>query len=207
MTNNSVHSSYVPQFDNSTSAAGPDAATISVLENFDVYAKLDFQPRTDTVNGSAPANSGWHTEPNALGPASEPYFIANGWGPKYLNSRYGYQIIAPLAGSEQTQDLNFTMSTISISSLPDGSVAPTWNLTGATGLQILEGELTVRMGAHAPVTLSSGDVSFIPPYTPFSYWSESFLTQVLSMNGGDNGLDQRLIQGGESYNFVTFPTS
>jgi hypothetical protein len=81
---------YVPQSTNSSSTTGPGASTISALQKYDVYAKLDFKPRRDLVNGTAPVgDSDWHTGANDLGTPGQPYFIANGYEPKYLNSQHG----------------------------------------------------------------------------------------------------------------------
>ncbi|KAL3457562.1 quercetin 2,3-dioxygenase [Aspergillus heterothallicus] len=202
---NPVHTAYVPQFDNETSAAGPDADTISSLEAFDVYAQLDFEPRTDLANGAAPTGTGWHTQNNNLGQPGSPYFIANGWGPKYLNSQYGYQIVAPLASSAQTQDTNFTMATISISVTPNNVTIPDWKLEGATAFQVIEGKLAVQIAGYPIYELTTGDVAFIPAHMMFRYWSEAAFTKVLVLSGGHEGVDQELISSGEAYDFVTFP--
>ncbi|KAJ0415433.1 RmlC-like cupin domain-containing protein [Aspergillus carlsbadensis] len=177
---NPVQTAYVPQFDNETSAAGPDADKISSLEAYDVYAQLDFEARTDLVDGAAPSGTGWHTGYNDLGEPSEPYFIANGWGPKYLNSAHGcYQIVAPLATGVQTGETHFTMATVSISAVPDngsgngnGSVnvsVPVWEFDGATAFQVLEGRFAVTIAGHEEAELTTGDVVFIPSGTSFRY--------------------------------------
>lgn len=176
------------------------------MERFDVYGKPNFSPRTDAVNGSAPSGSGWHTSENELGAVGEPYFVANGWGPKYINSQYGYQIVAPLATPAQSQDTNFTLSTISISVTPNNVTIPTWKSPGAAAFQVLEGMLSIQIGHYQPYELTTGDVAFIPGNVPFRYWSEPYFTKVLFLSSGKEGVDQTLIQGGEAYEYVTFPT-
>jgi quercetin dioxygenase-like cupin family protein len=180
---------------------------ISSLESFDVYAQLEFETRTDLVDGAAPSGTGWHTETNDLGAAGEPYFIANGWGPKYLNSVQGYQIVAPLATGVQTQDTNFTMATVSISVTPGNGTVPVWKMGGATAFQVIEGRFDVQIAGHDTAELTTGDVVFIPPNTSFRYWSEAAFTKVLVLSGGHEGIDQKLIEGGEAYDFVTFPVN
>ncbi|KAI0809563.1 quercetin 2,3-dioxygenase [Xylaria sp. FL0064] len=199
----STSTPYVPGTD--LGLAGPDADAISQLESFDVYAQLDFEPRRDLVNDSAPAGSIWHSGSNALGEPGEPYFIANGYGPKSLNSQSGYQVIQPLTTHAQTQDLNFTISTISINKKRSNTTIPEYNLSGASAFQILEGLLSIEIGQYETVVLSSGDVAFIPPGVSFRYWSNVAFTKVLYVGKGDDALDRQLIAAGESWDFVTFP--
>ncbi|KAI1292922.1 quercetin 2,3-dioxygenase [Xylaria venustula] len=196
---------YVPAPDEGL--AGPDSAAISALEGFDVYAQLDFEPRTDLVNDSAPAGSTWHSGANALGAVGEPYFIANGYGPKALNSEFGYQVIQPLTTHDQTQDLNFTISTISINRKKGNATVPEYILTGASAFQVLEGLLSIEIGQYETVVLSSGDVAFIPPSVAFKYWSDVAFTKVLYVGKGDDSVDTQLITAGESWDYVTFPVN
>uniref|UniRef100_A0A060TCB3 ARAD1D38214p n=1 Tax=Blastobotrys adeninivorans TaxID=409370 RepID=A0A060TCB3_BLAAD len=200
---------YKPEVVNDSAAAGPDSSGISGLEKFDVYAQLDFNPRRDLVNGSAPNDSTWHTCNNTLGSkVGEPYFVANGYGPKYLNSQYGYQIVQPLVGLDQSADVNYTLSTISINGArnrtEDG--APTFK-TGAAGFQIVEGVLNLKIGDYPVATLYEGDVAFIPANTTYKYWSPVAFTKVLYVASGSNGVDQQLIGKGKEWGFVTFPTA
>lgn len=203
----STNTPYVPQTDNSTSAAGPDESLISTLESFDVYAQLDFQTRTDTVNGSAPSGSVWHDGANELGDPGSPYFVANGWGDKYINSQYGYHIVAPLVSPTQAGDMNFTLSTISMSKVPNNVSIPTWTFDGACAFKVLEGKLSIEIGDYDAAELTSGDVAFIPGGVSVKYWSDAYFTKVLFPSSGFNGLDQQLISNGEPYDYVTFPTT
>jgi hypothetical protein len=108
-----------------------------------VYAKLGFEPRRDIVNSTAPVDdSEWHTGDNVLGNAGEPYFVANGYGPKYLSSKFGYQVVQPLVTPTQAQDTNYTLSTISLSCQTKGS-APTYTLNGAAAFEVIEGVLMI----------------------------------------------------------------
>ncbi|KAL2819584.1 quercetin 2,3-dioxygenase [Aspergillus cavernicola] len=203
----STHTPYIPQFDNSTSAAGPGGDLISTLESFDVYSQPNFNPRSDAINGFAPQDSIWHDGANDLAEDGTPYFIANGWGPKTLNSQHGYQIVAPLVSPVQAGDLNFTLSTISISKLPANISVPTWTFDGACAFKVLEGKLSVKIADYPIAELISGDVAFVPPHTTVQYWSEAYFTKFLFPSAGVNGLDQRLVSGGKDYDFVTFPST
>ncbi|KAJ5930950.1 hypothetical protein N7466_006443 [Penicillium verhagenii] len=197
---------YVPAISNSSSSSStPTASMMSTLESYDVYAQTSFEPRYDLVNGTAPIdNSTWHTGANALGSPGDPYFVANGYGPKYLNSQYGYQVIQPLVTSTQAQDTNYTLSTISLSRQTQTS-PPSYTLAGAAAFEVLEGLLYITIGEYPVAMLSMGDVAFIPAGTEFSYYSSVAFTKVLYVSSGDNGVDAQLIEGGKSWDFVTFP--
>ncbi|KAL4876935.1 quercetin 2,3-dioxygenase [Aspergillus karnatakaensis] len=204
----STHTPYIPQVDNSTDAAGPPAELISTLETFDVYAELDFEHRTDIeTNGAAPEESVWHDGDNELGAPKKPYFIANGWGPKSLNSQTGYHIVAPLVSPQQSGSLNFTLSTISISQTPKNVTVPTWRFEGACAFKVLEGQLSVQIANYPVAQLIGGDVAFVPAGVPVKYWSEAYFTRFLFPSAGVNGLDQQLIRRGREYEFVTFPST
>lgn len=196
---------YVPAHTNESTATGPGGSGISALQKYDVYAQLDFEPRRDLVNGSAPvADSVWHAGHNALGAPGDPYFVANGYGPKYLNSRHGYQVIQPLVTPRQAQDTNYTLATISLSRQTRKS-PPTWTLAGAAAFEVLEGVLSVRIADYPVATLNTGDVAFIPAHVPFSYYSTVAFTKTLLVSSGSEGVDSQLISGGKKWDFVTFP--
>ncbi|GAW16897.1 hypothetical protein ANO14919_063430 [Xylariales sp. No.14919] len=198
-----THTPYVPAAD--LGLAGPDSDAIPQLESFDVYAQLEFEPRRDLVNDTAPAGSVWHSGFNALGEPGEPYFIANGYGPKTLNSEFGYQVIQQLATHEQAQDLDFTISTISINKKRPNATVPEYSLTGASAFQILEGLLSIGIGQYETAVLSGGDVAFVPPGVSFKHWSNIAFTKVLYVGKSQDSLDRQLIAKGKPWDFVTFP--
>jgi hypothetical protein len=189
--------------------AGPDSAEISALESFDVYADLDYEPRRDLVNGSAPSGSIWHTGNNTLADnATTPYFVANSRGPIYLNSEHGYQIVQPLVTPEQSPEGNFTMATISIDehfAYANETIA-TWNLPGSAAFEVLEGQLTIALEGYPTYALLDGDVVFIPGNTSYQYWSLVAFTKVLYVSSGSSGLDTQLRVGGELWRDSVFPT-
>ncbi|KAJ5110617.1 hypothetical protein N7532_001152 [Penicillium argentinense] len=194
---------YVPKA--STGSSSPSGSIMSKLQKFDVYAQNDFEPRRDLVNGTAPVdNSEWHTGSNELGAPGEPYFIANGYGEKYLNSEHGYQVIQPLVSPKQSQDTNHTISTISISRQTKNS-PPSYTLSGAAAFEVLEGVLSIKIGDYPVATLNMGDVTFIPAHVPFTYYNEVSFTKVLYVSSGNNGVDQQLIKSGKSWNWITWP--
>lgn len=202
----STNTPYVPSSSNVSAAGGGDASTISSLEEFDVYAQLDFNPRRDLVNGTAPSGTTWHTKPNSLGAPATPYFVANGYGPKYLNAENGYKIVQPLVTPNQAQGVNFTMSTITMSKQQSNTMAPAYSLPGSCAFEVVEGKLNVKMGDYPVAMLTSGDVAFIPGNVPFTYWSDAYFTKALYVSSGNDGVDQKLIWSGKPWSYVTFPT-
>lgn len=193
----------MPQASNGSSS--PSASVISTLQKYDVYAQLSFEPRRDLVNGTAPVDdSEWHTGANQLGTPGEPYFIANGYGPKYLNSKYGYQIVQPLVTPKQSQDTNYTLSTMILSRTTKTS-PPEWTLSGAAAFEVLEGVLSIKIGDYPEATLYNGDVAFIPSNTAFTYYTSVAFTNVLYVSSGSKGVDTQLISGGKSWDYTTFP--
>ncbi|KAL4803122.1 RmlC-like cupin domain-containing protein [Aspergillus unguis] len=202
----STNTPYLPIASNGSSSTGPDAGLISTLERFDVHAALDFQPRYDFVNGSAPA-SDWHSIDNTatpLGEAGEPYFIANNYGPKYLNSRHGaYQIVQPLVTNTESQDTNFTLSTIIMSR--QKTDADTWTSNGACAFEVLEGSVMIKIGEYPVARLEMGDVAFVPKNVKYQYWTSASYAKVLYVSSGHEGVANKLIATGKSWDYPTFP--
>ncbi|OKP03397.1 Quercetin 2,3-dioxygenase [Penicillium subrubescens] len=181
---------YVPQSTNSSPTTGPGASTISALQKYDIYAELDFKPRRDLVNGTAPiGDSEWHTGAHKLGTPGQPYLIANSYGPMYLNSQHGYQIVQPLVSPKQAQDKNYTLLTLTIS-WQTKSNPRRWVLAGAAAFEVLEGVLSIKIGDLSRYAIEHGEVAF---------------TKFLYVSSGTKGVDQQLIRSGKSWNFVTFP--
>lgn len=204
------HTSYVPSADNSTSAVGPDAADISALESLDVYAQLDFADELeDVVDGVYPAGSPWHNGTNNLGATKDtPYFVANGWGPKYLNSHHGYQIVQPLLTAAQSADTKFTQSTISINGLATSVAAvPECKFTCSSAFVVQEGQLSIRIQGYPAATLETGDTAFIPRNVSYKYWSVPAFTKVLYVSAEVDGLDSKSIEEGKFWDFVSFPVN
>jgi hypothetical protein len=200
-----THTPYVPTSGLDAAPAGPNAEGLALLEGYDVYSEVNFQPKTNTT--IFPDNATWHTGPNALGEPGKPYFVANGWGPKYLNKQSGLQIIQPLVTSEQSQDTNFTLSFLSIDRQPTNVTVPQWNLPGSAAFQVLEGALSVKISGFPTAILTTGDVAFIPGNVSYSYWSDVAFTKTMYISSGFNGVDQALIKSGESWDYVVFPST
>lgn len=181
---------------------------LETLTSYDVYAELTYSPHHDAVNGTAPANTTWHTGTNDLASdAYTPYFVAKDYGPQYLNSKfsYGYQVIQPLVTPTQSAS-NFTLSTITIDRVSANSTVKTLSYPGHTAFEILEGQLTVQMEGET-LNLLTGDVVFIPGNTTYKYYSTVAYTKFLHIGAGAKTLDTALIASGESWNSPVWPTS
>lgn len=201
---------FVPAASNDSAGSGSSSSIISELEDYDVYAKLTYSPRRDFVNGSAP-ESDWHK--GSCHPANNshtPFFIANNYGPKKLNSAGAfYQLIQPFVTPMQSGDVEFTQGTITISRLASTAAQaalPYTNLTDHTAFEVLEGALNLEM-QNETVQLIGGDVAFIPGGTPFRYWSQVALTKFMYVGSGTETLDVQLMASATSWDYAVFPTS
>ncbi|KAI4718220.1 RmlC-like cupin [Aureobasidium sp. EXF-10727] len=203
----STSSPYVPSSGSGAAdaGAGSSASMISALESFDVFAQLDFSPRRDLVNGSAPANATWHTGKNTPATNSQtPFYVAKNQGPMYLNSEHGYQIIAPFVASTQSSGA-FAEGTITMSRHLSNTTIPVRSFRQHMAFEILEGALMVSMQGEQ-VQLLQGDVVFIPGNTSFSYWSEVAFTKFLYVGAGARGLDRALMDKSVEWEYPTWPT-
>jgi len=201
----STLSPYSPSTSNASSS--PSASVISSLTSFDVYAELDFVTRTDTVNGTAPIDTIWHTGSNDISSDSiHGASIAKDYGPKYLysGSNGSYQIIQPFVTGVQSAG-NFTLSTITMNK---GSSATevTQSFPGHAAFEVLDGKFTVSI-MNETIDLLSGDVVFIPGNTTYSYFGGVAFTKVLHISRGANGLDTSLIAKAISWDYPVWPTS
>lgn len=204
---------YVPAPDSGSSTSGPDPGAISQLQKFDVYAELDYVPRGDLVNGSAPP-SDWHSGPNALASNSDtPFFVARNHGPAYLNEQAGfYQVVQPLITPVQAGNFNFTISSITMSAPSDSKMLPAdTTVQAASAFLVEEGALVVQVNGFLPALLTTGDTLFVPAGTGFSYSSAAAFTKTLYVSGGGvnsgEGLDTKLIKEGKPWDFPVFPTA
>lgn len=179
---------------------------IASLTSFDVYAEFDFVPRTDAINGTAPLNSTWHTGANALATdETTPYFVAKDYGPKYLSTKGGYQVIQPFVTPSQSAG-NFTLSTIAMDRLSSNATASVQKFPGHAAFEVIDGQLTVVMEGET-LSLIQGDVVFIPGNTPYKYYSLVAYTKFLHISQGAKGLDTTLIAGASNWTSPVWPTS
>lgn len=186
---------------------------------YDIISNPDFVPRTDIVNGSAPAGTGWHSPANTLpSDPTAPYYVARDFGPKYLNSEGGsYQVIQPLNMAEQSVPTghNFTLSFINMSmrgavgNASSTSEPPTPRYAGHAGFRVEDGAMILTVEGYEPVQLLYGDVAFVPGNTSYSYYAPSpvSFTRVLHFAAEVNGLDTTLIARAVPWNSPVWPTT
>lgn len=201
----STGTEYIPAAaTNASAGAGASADTISALTAFDVYAKIDFTPRRDLVDGIA-GSGNWHNGSNTLAPDGyTPNFIAKNYGPKYLNTASGfYHVIAPLATGAQTTN-NFTMGTITLSPKLSNHTIATTTAKQHLAFQLQEGELVVDINGET-ARLIQGDVVFIPGATPFTYYASVPFTKFLYVSAGGDGLDADLLAKSVSWSYPMYP--
>lgn len=199
----STFAPYDPSIGASASNQTANPGFLAALEGFDVWSQ-NYTPRADIgVNGAAPATAAWHDGDNTLATDSlTPFFVAKDFGPKYLNSQTGYQIVQPFVTAVQSAG-NFTLSTITMSRVGAAN-ATTSVYPGHAAFEVLEGQLTVLLQGET-LSLNQGDVVFIPGNTSYRYYSEMYYTKVLHISQGAVGLDSTLIESGTSWNSSVWP--
>lgn len=204
-----VGSPYVP-LDEDPDPFGPMTAEIdAALRALDliVAPTEDYVPRRDLINGTASdAGLPWHNGSNSLPEdPTEPYFVAHNYGPAYLNTEVGYKVIQPLVTPAQT-DGNFTMGTIILSPRLENETTTTVTLPHHFALEIQEGQLSLSVDGFDTASLLQGDVAFVPAETSFSFYSTVPFTKFLYLNGGGEGLDQKLLNNSIPWGFPAYPS-
>lgn len=188
---------------------GGDSNLITTLEGFDVYAQLTFSPPMNFgANGATEEDAIWHSGTNELGKdAQTPFFVAKGYGPKYLagDKASSYAIVEPFVTSKQS-DGNFTEGTITMSKPAAGSKPGTYTLPGHTALEVVDGLVSVNIGGFEGIaTLSIGDVVFVPANTTFSFWGDSVYSKVLYVGAGEHTVDSEIRQNAKVWDSATWP--
>ncbi|KAJ6788232.1 hypothetical protein PWT90_04376 [Aphanocladium album] len=188
-----------PMTPNLTAAYGP----------LDLWAvpEEEFIPRRDFVNGTASDKGlNWHNGTNELPTdPTEPYFIANNYGPKYINTDHGYQVIQPISTVNNSHNGNFTMGTIIMSKKLDNQTESHVTLPNHFGIQVDDGQLVLSVQGYKTAHLLQGDVAFVPAGTPFSYHATVPLTKFLYLNAGPHGLEYELLKRSVSWGFPSYP--
>lgn len=212
---NYTSTTYAPFPQGNFTTPGGDAGTISKLQEFDVYAKLDFSPPTDFDANGVAGDAGvgvWHNGENALaGDSQTPFFVAKSYGPKYLagggNGTGEYFIVEPFVTATQSAG-NFTQGTITMSQLPSGVKPETYSLPGHTALEVIDGLVGVRIGGfEEDVMMAIGDVVFVPANTTLSFWGEAAYSKVLYVGQGRDTLDARLMAEARSWGSAIWPAA
>jgi quercetin dioxygenase-like cupin family protein len=142
------------------------------------YNPTDFSLNFDILNGTTSPQIPWHNGANVLPNATVPYYIAGGWGPKYLHRKLGQVVALYMSTAESNGRL--TLSTITMQATRfDGQepqVPEYYDPAVAQVLRVLEGQLFVQIN-DATAMLSTGDTAVVPAGFKFKYWSKVALTR------------------------------
>ncbi|KAE9382166.1 RmlC-like cupin [Stipitochalara longipes BDJ] len=189
-----------------TSATDPSQMfNLSNLPKWDVYPQLNFSARQDAVNGVAGAGN-WHNGSNtAADSVSAPRFVAKNYGPKYLNSEFGYyQLITPLVTGPGSNN-RFTQGTITMSPKLSNETAALTSTPQHLAFLMEEGMLYVTINGES-AHLIDGDVVFVPANTTFSYFAEVPFTKFMYVSAGADGLDTQLLKNSIAWESAFYPT-
>lgn len=175
---------------------------LHVARRFDVYLEPQAKLAIDVVNGSS-VGGVWHNGNNSIPSLPNvPYYVASGWGPKYLDRASG-QLIMTLATPLSTNG-GFTMSTVAVRKIIEGEKIVTYKLQDSVAIMILEGELEIQIESRYD-RLGTGDLVFIPHNTPFSYWSHKNWAKFLVGGNGKQSLDMALLADSIPWGYAVFP--
>ncbi|OAA63800.1 RmlC-like jelly roll fold domain containing protein [Cordyceps fumosorosea ARSEF 2679] len=204
-----AHAPYVPD-EVDEQPYGPMTPELHELfEPLDLFAVEEQQyiPRRDFVNGTASAEGlNWHNGTNELPKDNtKPYYVANNYGPKFLNTDSGYKVIQPISTVDNSHNGNFTMGTIIMSKKRDDETTPRVTLPHHLGIQMDDGQLVLSVKGYKTTYLLQGDVAFIPAGTPFSYHATVPFTKFLYLNAGPNGLEYELLKRSMPWGFPSYP--
>lgn len=220
---------------------GINDTVLEGLRKFDVWARPGFVPRRDLVDGSKqhipvpkrssiyhfgdpwqvtntcalgrPAGEVWHDGFNGVGnDSSAGYFVANGWGPKYLDRAAAgfYQVVQPLVTPAASGGFNFTESLISINGglgpgRQAGEEGASYEFDFGNSFTVLEGRLGISVEGYRPAELYTGDTVYVPGGSRFSYHSNAHFTKVVYVAASHEGVDTILIRSGEYVGSPMFP--
>ncbi|TQV92547.1 hypothetical protein V2A60_007225 [Cordyceps javanica] len=204
-----AHAPYVPDPVDEQPYGPMTPELTELFEPLDLFAvpDEDYIPRRDFVNGTASSDGlNWHNGTNELptDPA-EPYFVANNYGPKFLNTDNGYKVIQPISTVDNSHNGNFTMGTIIMSKKQGNETESRVTLPHHLGIQLDDGQLALSVEGYKMTYLLQGDVAFIPAGTPFSYYATVPLTKFLYLNAGPRGLEHELLSRSVSWGFPSYP--
>jgi quercetin dioxygenase-like cupin family protein len=176
---------------------------------------LDYHLGNGTTNPQVP----WHNGENALPNATVPYFIAGGWGPKWLQKQLGQVVALYMSTAESNGRLTLSTVTMQASNF-NGSRPQVPEYTDASVaqfLRVLEGQLFVEVDG-AETMLATGDTAVVPAGFKYKYWSKVSLTRFYTaaavVPGSESavtgqkylGLVRHLIPQSQATNEAVFPS-
>lgn len=168
---------------------------------------------TKTCALGRPAGEFWHDGFNGVGnDTAASYFVANGWGPKYLDRAAAgfYQVVQPLVTPAASGGFNFTESLISINGglgpgRQPGEEGAVYEFDFGNSFTVLEGRLGISVEGYRPAELYTGDTVYVPGGSRFSYHSNALFTKVVYVAASHEELDTIMIRSGEYVGSPMFP--
>ncbi|KAF2674821.1 quercetin 2,3-dioxygenase anaerobically complexed with the substrate kaempferol [Microthyrium microscopicum] len=190
-------------------APRPGGTTSSMQEVFDIYPVQGFTARTDVGNGSAPASPHWHVRNEPLPKdTSAPFYVANNFAPKFLNSENGYTIVSPINTSPRSAPYNFTLSYLTMSKPKDVAAVPWRTFEEHGAFRIQDGALSMTVDGYGDyVPMHYGDVAFIPKGTKYKIHALVPGTKTLYVAVNGNGLDALLMRTAKPWDSASWPAA
>ena len=172
------------------------------------YIPVEYHLNNALENGTTSDSASWHDGNNTLPESDQqPFYVASNRAPKYLHRCLG-QVIAPVMTAQQSgrSSKNYTMeiSTVVMRCRLSGEVVVTQSFDRPQVFVVLEGQLMFSMIGHN-VSMSTGDVAFVPANTRFRYWSVVAFTKFYLASNGP-ALADRLISEAEEWDYAVFPS-
>ncbi|KAK4500911.1 hypothetical protein PRZ48_009103 [Zasmidium cellare] len=143
------------------------------------YNPIDYNLNYNMLNGTTNRHQPWHNGNNTLPGSLSPYYVARGWGPKYLHRKLGRVTHLYMTGKESANAM--TISTITMRAARHNETSLTWRSNEAFQLfRVLEGQMQIEM-ENQTVALQTGDTAMVPKGVEFGFWSEVALTRVYTV--------------------------
>lgn len=176
------------------------------------YNPTDFHLNYDMTNGTTDLTQPWHDGNNTLPKVLAPYYVAGGWGPKYLHRQSGQVVHLYMTGQESNNVM--TIATLTMRAARANETSRLWSSGAESQLfRVLEGQMYIRM-RNETVALGTGDTAVVPPGVEFSYWSNVAFTRVYTVtaivpgaqvNTSIFGVVGSLVEESESWDYAIFP--
>lgn len=176
------------------------------------YNPTNYQLNFDMTNGTTDSTEPWHTGNNYLPQILTPYYVAGGWGPKYLHRELGQVVHLYMTGQESNNAM--TIATLTMRAARANETEKEWSSESVAQLfRVLEGQLYIKM-LNQTAVLGTGDTAVVPQGVRFSYWSNVAFTRVytvaaaipgVSLNTSTFGVVHDLLAASESWDYAIFP--
>lgn len=169
------------------------------------YVPVKYTLNNDLQNDIISPSISWHTGNSTLPESTvHPFYITSNRGPKYLQRRLGQVVASVMTTRQSSGNYTMTIDTIVMRRKLVNETIACHRFDKVQVFVVLEEQLTINM-IDQTVSMSTGDVTFVPPSIDFQYWSDVAFTKFYL---GSNGLalTDMLISGGERWDYAVFPS-